>query len=27
LGELPPLPKDRNGEDVADLGEQLTLDE
>ena len=27
LSELPPLPKDQNGEDVADLGEQLTLDE
>lgn len=27
LSELPPLPKDQNGEDVADLGEQLPLDE
>ncbi|MBE6787267.1 MAG: SMC-Scp complex subunit ScpB [Ruminococcaceae bacterium] len=27
LSELPPLPKDKNGEDVTDLGEQLTLDE
>lgn len=27
LSELPPLPKDQNGEDVTDLGEQLTLDE
>ncbi len=27
LGDLPPLPKDQNGEDVNDLGEQLTLDE
>ncbi len=27
LSELPPLPKDQNGEDVNDLGEQLALDE
>ncbi len=27
LSELPPLPKDQNGDDVTDLGEQLTLDE
>ncbi len=27
LSELPPLPKDQNGEAVNDLGEQLTLDE
>ena len=27
LSELPPLPKDQNGEDINDLGEQLALDE
>jgi len=27
LSELPPLPKDQNGDEVADLGEQLALDE
>lgn len=27
LNDLPPLPKNQNGEDVTDLGEQLALDE
>lgn len=27
LGDLPPLPKNQNGDEVTDLGEQLTLDE
>ena len=27
LSDLPPLPKNQNGEEVTDLGEQLTLDE
>ena len=27
LSELPPLPKDKNGEKETDLGEQLALDE
>lgn len=27
LSELPPLPKDKNGESETDLGEQLTLEE